>query len=352
MSSTTPLSTRELNPCQLFFLDSAPSAKAPKLSLIPGHPSDDNDDQAGGKDGPAWVDSDDERITISLASQSRLRKLRITESEDLINGREYTKRLRRQFERLYPVPDWANPSTPVKPKKRRKSNEGDVSSGDASADDMSIDSDDLSVQPLAKLLQNATDIVKTTSASSSGRKKLRPEVIDVQRTKDVGLAQPVSTHPGDSASYTQLTSPARQKVLHNVPDLSPSPPSPPLFRSCLHSLPPPHIPAPSQPEPAFNLPPPTLHPSLHLHLPPPRWRQNFLLRPSSLLSHLGPLERKNRQGHPCLRPWQRAANHGALQALPLRAVDGPRGLRTQRRRDGECSGCAHLSVGCGSAGRR
>lgn len=218
----------------LFFLDSAPSAKAPELSLIPGHPLDDNDDQAGGKDEPAWVDSDDERITVSLASQSRLRKLRITESEDLINGREYTKRLRRHFERLYPVPDWANPSIPVKPKKRRKSNEGDVSSGDASADDMSIDSDDLSVQPLAKLLQNATDLVKKTSASSSGRKKLRPEVIDVQRTKDVGLAQPSSItsltfHPLHPLLLS--SGPASTLFLHHI---SPHPPNPNPLLTSLH----------------------------------------------------------------------------------------------------------------------
>ena len=152
---------------------------APELSLIQGNTLDDNDDQAGSKWGPAWVDSDDERVVVSLASHSRLRKLRITESEDLINGREYTKRLRRQFERLYPVPDWANPSSMVTPKKRRRSNASDNSGRDDSADDMSVDSDDLSVQPLAKLLQNATDLIKTTSGSSSGRKKLRPEVIDI-----------------------------------------------------------------------------------------------------------------------------------------------------------------------------
>lgn len=207
MSSAAALSTQELNTHQLFFLDSGPSVVAPELGLIQGQPSVDGDDQAGGKGGPAWVDSDDERIMVSLASHARLRKLRITESEDLINGTEYTKRLRRQFERLYPVPDWANPSTIVKCKKRRRSNASDSSGGDGSADNMSTDSNDLSVQPLAELLQNATDLIKTTSTSSSGRKRLRPEVIDIQRTKDVGLAQPVSGHPTQPASDAQLTSP-------------------------------------------------------------------------------------------------------------------------------------------------
>lgn len=139
------------------------------------------------------MDSDDERIVVSLASNSRLRKLRIAESEDLISGREYTKRLRRQFERLYPVPDWANPAaTRQDSKKRRRKLNQNYSSDDASADDMSIDSDDLSVQPLATLLQNTTGFLKVPS-SSSARRKLRPEVIEIQRTKDVGLPQPVSS---------------------------------------------------------------------------------------------------------------------------------------------------------------
>lgn len=166
----------------------------PETSLIQGPTSDDGLD--GGQRAAAWVDSDDERVIVSLASNPRLRKLRIAESEDLINGREYTKRLRRQFERLYPVPDWANPSAAAKTsskKRRRASNASDISSEDVFADDMSIDSDDLSVRPLSKLLQNAGGLIKTSSASLPSRKKLRPEVIDIQRDKDVGLTQPVST---------------------------------------------------------------------------------------------------------------------------------------------------------------
>lgn len=154
--------------------------------------SPDTDD-VGGRGAPAWVDSDDDRIVVSLASNPRLRKLRNTESEDLVNGREYTKRLRRQFERLCPVPGWANPSAAVKPghkRWRRLTDASQISGDEPSADEMSIDSENLSVQPLAKLLQNTTDLVQTSS--SLGRKKLRPEVIDIQRTKDVGLAQPVS----------------------------------------------------------------------------------------------------------------------------------------------------------------
>lgn len=56
----------------------------------------------------AWSDSDDDRITISVASHKRLRKLRVNEEEDLMRGKQYCKRLRAQFERIFPRPEWAD----------------------------------------------------------------------------------------------------------------------------------------------------------------------------------------------------------------------------------------------------
>ena len=132
---------------------------------------------------------------MSLASNPRLRKLRLTETEDLVNGREYTKRLRQRFERLYPVPEWANPPPRRKSshkKRRRATNDSASSDTDGSISDMSVDSEDLSAPPLSKLLQNTGSFLQPPSTSFTTRRKLRPEVIDVQRSKDVGSAQPVS----------------------------------------------------------------------------------------------------------------------------------------------------------------
>ena len=179
---------------QLFFLDSTPSTvNVP--DLLPQSTS--GQDLATSEDGnaAAWVDSDDERIVVSLTSSPRLRKLRTAESEDLVNGREYSKRLRRQFERLHPVPRWAKPSAArdVVSKKRRKlSTASGSSETTASMEEISVGTDDLSTQPLAKLLQNTNRLTQPTSTSSTTRKQLRPEVIDIHRTKDVGTAQPVS----------------------------------------------------------------------------------------------------------------------------------------------------------------
>jgi U3 small nucleolar RNA-associated protein 18 len=48
------------------------------------------------KKAPAWVDPDDAELKVSLASDNRLRKLRDAPDEDVITGKDYELRLRRQ----------------------------------------------------------------------------------------------------------------------------------------------------------------------------------------------------------------------------------------------------------------
>lgn len=167
--------------------------------LQPGTPQSDQDQNE-----PAvWADSDDERMAISLAGQSRLRKLRDTEDEDVVSGKEYIKRLRRQYLRLHPTPGWANPEVNAKRRKHTTTNSSDDDNDNDSAENASSDDDedgmdtddeaDLSVQPLARLLQGAGDLIRgSEEIKSGGRRKLRQEVIDIQRLKDVGGIQPVS----------------------------------------------------------------------------------------------------------------------------------------------------------------
>ncbi|RDL29926.1 putative UTP18 Possible U3 snoRNP protein involved in maturation of pre-18S rRNA [Venustampulla echinocandica] len=202
----------------LFFLDSGPSLVDPG-SLIAREPSEDG---TGGH-APAWEDSDDDRLTVSLAGNSRLRKLRVTEEEDTVNGREYTRRLRRQFERLNPVPDWAKDATRPTRRRRRSSAASDSS---VSSNDMDVDEADLSTLPLARLLQDAGALTRTT-ASPNKRPKLRPEVLDIQRSRDIPLVQPssitsLSFHP----EYPVILSsgPASTLYLHHIaPTAHPTP---------------------------------------------------------------------------------------------------------------------------------
>ena len=175
---------------KLFVLHSGPSAK-------PFPPTVYQDEEASAENTEAaWYDSDDERIVVSLQDNPRLRKLRNYEEEDLVNGVEYTKRLRRQFERLYPTPAWAVQARVTQGSAKSRGYNLDASEGSSadpgSEDEMSVDSSGLSAPPLAKLLQQPKALIREHQGQSRGRRKLRPEVINIQRTKDVGETQPVS----------------------------------------------------------------------------------------------------------------------------------------------------------------
>lgn len=70
---------------------------------------------------PAWTDPDDANLKISLTAHHRLRKLRDGPSEDTVTGREYERKLRRQFERIHPTPEWATKARKKQQSKRRRS---------------------------------------------------------------------------------------------------------------------------------------------------------------------------------------------------------------------------------------
>ncbi|KAJ5102828.1 hypothetical protein N7532_003357 [Penicillium argentinense] len=198
----------------LFFLDSGSGPVSTDIVPSPETPSDEDDEEDSA---PAvWYDSDDERLAVSLASKAKLRKLRTTESEDVISGKEYIRRLRTQFQHMHPTPEWANPELAAK-RRKMDSDDSDAESGD----EMESDEDEqLSMQPLAKLLQNASDLTRIDdNTRSGGKRKLRQEVLDIQRLKDVGKTQPSSVdsltfHP----HYPLLLSsgPASTLFLHHI----------------------------------------------------------------------------------------------------------------------------------------
>lgn len=170
----------------LFFFDTGPeAAPAGSIAVAKVDESEDEEDQ------PAWEDSDDERLVVSLASVPQLRKLRETAEDDMVNGKEYSRRLRKQFERLYPAPEWAAHATGTAKKRRRTMD--DDESEDQSGSDMDVDEQDLSTQPLARLLKDADIMSQNTARGPVKRRKLQPGTIDIQRLKDVAKAGPVSS---------------------------------------------------------------------------------------------------------------------------------------------------------------
>lgn len=100
---------------------------------------------------------------------------------------------------LNPVPEWVQRARDKGLRKqRRKRRDSDASSAEegSSAEEMDVDEEELSAQPLAELLQNPDALLQTAGTRGKGGKmgKLRPEVLDIQRAPDIGGLQPVSLH--------------------------------------------------------------------------------------------------------------------------------------------------------------
>jgi U3 small nucleolar RNA-associated protein 18 len=211
----------------LFFLDAGTGVAPPTdldLDSKPGAESEQKRPRA------VWYDSDDDRLTVSLAADTRLRKLRDTEADDVISGREYIARLRRQYERLHPRPEWLDYA-----RKKRKTSHGADSDSDSDIS-MDGDTDTPTTKPLAEILRSLTPLTRSnkTIDGSRKRRKLRPEVIDIQRTKDITPSGPSSIdtlhfHP----QYPLLLAagPSQTITLYHI---SPEPPHPNPVLTSLH----------------------------------------------------------------------------------------------------------------------
>ena len=189
---------------QLFFLDSGTNTTSNELldlsqSIVREKGYDGSNYSASSA---AWEDSDDDRISVSLAANPRLRKLRVSEGENIVDGSEYVKRLRLQFARLHPPPDWVRHSPPHSSgpeanKRRKRASQGAVMSDvEESGIDEERDTDDEELwtpPPLGKILQNTADLtIENENITTERRGLLRQGVLDIQRLKDVGGNQPVS----------------------------------------------------------------------------------------------------------------------------------------------------------------
>ncbi|KAI1739300.1 Indigoidine synthase A like protein-domain-containing protein [Xylaria scruposa] len=174
------------------------------------------------RDAPAWEDSDDERLTVSLADATQLRKLRTSEADDVINGAEYTLRLRQQYLRLNPLPEWAKRAEEPPRKRRRRSSAASDSSveSDEAGEGEDIDADAL---PLDRLLRDASTL---NNAASGRAKRLRPEVIDIQRSRDIPDAHQDITSLAFHPEHPVLLSSSTSSLLflhHIAPTAYPTP---------------------------------------------------------------------------------------------------------------------------------
>jgi U3 small nucleolar RNA-associated protein 18 len=210
----------DLDDSALFMFDTG-SAPAPgkQLTHAVGHVATDEGPQ------PAWVDSDDEKLAVSLAGARQLRKLRESEADDLVNGVEYTRRLRQYYLRLNPLPSWARGSSEHKNKRRQRSSAVSPASDSSSGSELSGDEEDISALPLERFLRDAGAL--QGEGGRRKKRKLRPEVIDIQRTRDIpdihkGPVESISFHP----QHPVLLSSSKSSILylHHVdPSAHPTP---------------------------------------------------------------------------------------------------------------------------------
>jgi U3 small nucleolar RNA-associated protein 18 len=157
------------------------------------------------KKGPAWVDPDDLDVQVSLASNKRLRKLRDTAAEDEIGGRDYERRLRRQFEKLNPAPKWASDARKKRSTAKRRR----------------------SVSPSSSVSAEDLDLLASTGGILEGKhgksKTLSPKTINIERLRDANLSaraegelRAVQFHPLPQVPMLLTASADRRLRLFNV----------------------------------------------------------------------------------------------------------------------------------------
>ena len=162
------------------------------------------------KKASAWVDPDDATINVSLVTTKRLRKLRDAPSEDVVGGAQYEARLRREFERINPAPEWA---MKARKKVREENKRRRIGVGEADADDDG---------GLDELLSRTDGVL-----SKDRGKILDKGMIGVERLRDVnqsakaeGEIKALSFHPFPRVPVLMTASTDRRVRLFTVSDLT------------------------------------------------------------------------------------------------------------------------------------
>ncbi|DBB01100.1 hypothetical protein WJX77_009600 [Trebouxia sp. C0004] len=117
---------------------------------------------------PVWDDADDLSAQVNIAAQPRLRKLRKTEQDGIVSGKEYEARLRQQHAKLNPRTSWAHMD---KKKAKKRRGFGDDSHED-SADEAEV------------------DILSGAGALLGKNKQLAPGLIETTRLRDANQQEP------------------------------------------------------------------------------------------------------------------------------------------------------------------
>ena len=170
----------------------------------------------------AWTDSDDANLQVSLSTDNRRRKLRDALLEDTVDGRDYERRLRRQFEKINPTPEWAtNARSRVRGSATEKRSRISTDSEAEEEEDREGEGDPDS---LNTLLAGTGSVVATRRA-----KILAQGTLAIERLRDANLSakadgevKVVQFHPSPQVPVCLVASSDRRLRLFNVRTVSSS----------------------------------------------------------------------------------------------------------------------------------
>ncbi|KAF8330328.1 WD40-repeat-containing domain protein [Cantharellus anzutake] len=156
----------------------------------------------------AWADPSDDNIKISLAADTRLYKLRDSLADDEVTGRIYEAKLRRQFERMNPTPEWATNARGKLHQKRKR-----LSSLDGAEDEH---------EELEHLLRSTSGILNTSAKASA----LPSDSLKIEHLRDANSAArsyasilSVRFHPSPTVSVMLSTGMDNRLRLFNIDGL-------------------------------------------------------------------------------------------------------------------------------------
>uniref|UniRef100_A0A7S3D7T5 U3 small nucleolar RNA-associated protein 18 homolog n=1 Tax=Palpitomonas bilix TaxID=652834 RepID=A0A7S3D7T5_9EUKA len=136
----------------------------------------------------AWVDEDDESMEVNVTEVARLRKLRDDDNEITLSGREYTDRLRRQFLRLHPTPEWAElPSVRRERRRQEKLEKGGVDEEYVDSDES--DGEDMDAAEHALISNPDVFLMEKRQKQQAHNPRLPSDEIQLKRMKDANADQ-------------------------------------------------------------------------------------------------------------------------------------------------------------------
>ena len=191
-----------VNDDQLFFMDDGEQEQGQDNDddMMDVDEEDNESDSSDSDDdlSDAWEDSDDERLNVSVMTNNRTKKLRTTYGDNVLSGEQYVRRLRAQFERIYPRPQWADDEDDSSAE--HSGSDSDAEDGSGSGREQVIDAD---IHALSRILQS-TYAYKDASSS----KLLPAKTLDILRLKDANFA-----HPAQSAIQSMSFHPSKPLLL-------------------------------------------------------------------------------------------------------------------------------------------